>query len=50
MGQGGRVINIGSVNSDLVPFAGFSVYALTKGAVASFTRGPARDLGPGASR
>jgi len=46
MGEGGRVINIGSVNSDLVPFAGFSVYALTKGAVASFTRGLARDLGP----
>ena len=46
MNQGGRIINIGSVNSDLVPFAGGSVYALTKGAVASFTRGLARDLGP----
>lgn len=42
----GRIINIGSVNSDLMPFAGGSVYALTKGAVASFTRGLARDLGP----
>jgi 3-oxoacyl-[acyl-carrier protein] reductase len=46
MGEGGRIINIGSVNSDLVPFAGGSVYALTKGAIASFTRGLARDLGP----
>ncbi|MDZ8236575.1 MAG: 3-oxoacyl-ACP reductase family protein [Nostoc sp. ChiQUE01a] len=46
MGEGGRIINIGSVNSDLVPFVGGSVYALTKGAIASFTRGLARDLGP----
>jgi 3-oxoacyl-[acyl-carrier protein] reductase len=46
MGEGGRIINIGSINSDLVPFAGGSVYALTKGAVAGFTRGLARDLGP----
>lgn len=46
MGEGGRIIMIGSVNSDLVPFVGGSVYALTKGAVAGFTRGLARDLGP----
>ncbi|MFN6499512.1 MAG: 3-oxoacyl-ACP reductase family protein [Nostoc sp. DedQUE01] len=45
MGEGGRIINIGSVNSDLVPFVGGSVYALTKGAIASFTRGLARDVG-----
>ncbi len=44
--EGGRIINIGSVNSDAMPFAGGSVYAMTKGAVASFTRGLARDLGP----
>ena len=44
--DGGRVILIGSVNSDSMPFAGGSVYALTKGAVASFARGLARDLGP----
>ena len=42
----GRVINIGSVNSESVPFPGESVYALTKGAVAGFTHGLARDLGP----
>jgi len=44
--DGGRIIHIGSVNSDLMPFAGGSVYALTKGAIASFTKGLARDLGP----
>ncbi|MCY1075103.1 3-oxoacyl-ACP reductase family protein [Archangium lansingense] len=46
MGEGGRIINIGSINSDFIPFANGSVYALTKGAVTSFTRGLARDLGP----
>jgi 3-oxoacyl-[acyl-carrier protein] reductase len=46
MKEGGRIVNIGSINSDFVPFIGGSVYALTKGAVASFTRGLARDLGP----
>ncbi|NEU80271.1 3-oxoacyl-ACP reductase family protein [Nostoc sp. UIC 10630] len=46
MGEGGRIVMIGSVNSDIMPFAGGSVYALTKGAIASFTRGLARDLGP----
>lgn len=46
MSEGGRIITIGSVNSDRMPFAGGSVYALTKAAVAGFTRGLARDLGP----
>ncbi|OYE04580.1 3-oxoacyl-ACP reductase family protein [Nostoc sp. 'Peltigera membranacea cyanobiont' 232] len=46
MDEGGRIVMIGSVNSDIMPFAGGSVYALTKGAIASFTRGLARDLGP----
>ena len=44
--DGGRIIHIGSVNADRMPFAGGSVYALTKGAVAAFTKGLARDLGP----
>jgi 3-oxoacyl-[acyl-carrier protein] reductase len=45
MGEGGRIIMIGSVSSDsITPFVGLSVYALTKGAIASFTRGLARDL------
>ena len=43
---GGRIIHIGSCNSDRTPFAGASVYTLTKGAVAAFTKGLARDLGP----
>jgi 3-oxoacyl-[acyl-carrier protein] reductase len=43
--DGGRIINIGSTNSERMPFAGGSVYALTKGAVAAFTKGLARDLG-----
>lgn len=45
MPDGGRIIIIGSVNSDRMPFEGGSVYALTKGAVASFSKGLARDLG-----
>jgi 3-oxoacyl-[acyl-carrier protein] reductase len=46
LGDGGRIINIGSINADRVPGPGLSVYAMTKGAVAGFTRGLARDLGP----
>jgi 3-oxoacyl-[acyl-carrier protein] reductase len=46
MREGGRIIHIGSCNSDRIPFPGGSVYALTKGAVAAFTKGLARDLGP----
>jgi 3-oxoacyl-[acyl-carrier protein] reductase len=45
MAKGGRIIMIGSVNSDFVPFGQGSVYALTKAALAGFTRGLARDLG-----
>jgi 3-oxoacyl-[acyl-carrier protein] reductase len=46
MHEGARIINIGSVSSDYMPIPGFAVYAMTKGAVASLTRGLARDLGP----
>ena len=46
MREGGRIINVGSISSDFVPFNGASVYAMTKGAVASLTRGLARELGP----
>jgi 3-oxoacyl-[acyl-carrier protein] reductase len=46
MGEGGRIITIGSVNGDRVPFMGGSIYAATKAAVAGLTRGAARDLGP----
>lgn len=46
LGEGARIINIGSVNADRVSAAGQAVYALTKGAVSSFSRGLARELGP----
>ncbi|CRZ13680.1 SDR family NAD(P)-dependent oxidoreductase [Mycolicibacterium neworleansense] len=46
LGDGSRIINIGSINADRVPEAGLSIYAMTKGAVASLTRGLARELGP----
>ncbi|HVI88197.1 MAG TPA: 3-oxoacyl-ACP reductase family protein [Dongiaceae bacterium] len=46
MREGGRIINIGSVSSDYMPIGGHAVYAMTKGAIASLTRGLARDLGP----
>jgi len=46
MGDGGRIIMIGSVGSDHTPFPTASIYALSKGAIAAFTRGLARDLGP----
>ncbi|HEV2695255.1 MAG TPA: 3-oxoacyl-ACP reductase family protein [Verrucomicrobiae bacterium] len=42
---GGRIIHIGSTNADRMPFAGGSVYALTKSAIVGFTKGLARDLG-----
>ncbi|MGV9796710.1 SDR family oxidoreductase [Mycobacterium sp. NPDC003449] len=46
LGEGSRIINIGSINADRVPMAGLAVYAMTKGAVAALTRGLARELGP----
>ncbi|ADI07030.1 3-ketoacyl-(acyl-carrier-protein) reductase [Streptomyces bingchenggensis BCW-1] len=44
IGDGGRIITIGSVNAERVPFSGGSLYALTKAGVAGFTRGLARDV------
>ena len=49
LGDGGRIINIGSINADRVPVPGLSVYAMTKGAVASLTRGWPASSGLGAS-
>jgi 3-oxoacyl-[acyl-carrier protein] reductase len=45
--DGGRIITIGSVNSERMPFPGKAVYALTKGAVSSFTKGLARNPASG---
>ena len=46
MPKGGRIIVIGSVNGDRMPFAGGAVYALSKSALQGMARGLARDLGP----
>jgi 3-oxoacyl-[acyl-carrier protein] reductase len=46
LGNGSRIINIGSVFADRMAVPGFAVYTLTKGAVAGFTRGLARELAP----
>jgi 3-oxoacyl-[acyl-carrier protein] reductase len=44
--EGGRIITIGSINADRIPFTGGAVYGMTKAAVAGLTRGLARELGP----
>lgn len=45
-GDGGRIISIGSCFAERVPYAGVSLYAMSKSALAGMTRGLARDLGP----
>jgi cyclic-di-GMP-binding biofilm dispersal mediator protein len=45
MPEGGRIIIIGSVNGDRMPFAGGAAYAMSKSAVQGMARGLARDLG-----
>jgi NAD(P)-dependent dehydrogenase (short-subunit alcohol dehydrogenase family) len=42
---GGRIISIGSCLAERVPFAGSTLYSMTKSALLAFTRGLARDLG-----
>lgn len=44
--EGGRIISIGSNLAERVPEAGLSVYSMSKAALAGWTRGLARDLGP----
>ncbi|TGD94942.1 SDR family oxidoreductase [Methylobacterium nonmethylotrophicum] len=46
MREGGRIISVGSVGAERSGFPGTTVYSMTKAAVASLTRGLARDLGP----
>jgi 3-oxoacyl-[acyl-carrier protein] reductase len=46
MGEGGRIISVGSVLGQRVPFPGIADYSATKAAVAAYTKGWARDLGP----
>lgn len=45
LGQGGRIINIGSTNAERMPFAGGAPYAMSKSALVGLTKGLARDLG-----
>ncbi len=45
MNDNGRIIVIGSVNGDRMPFAGAAAYALTKSAMQGMVRGLARDFG-----
>ena len=46
MAAGGRVITVGSCNAERMPFAGGSVYAMSKAALVGLVKGLARDLGP----
>ncbi|SDL21903.1 SDR family NAD(P)-dependent oxidoreductase [Nonomuraea jiangxiensis] len=46
MGEGGRVINIGSSLAERVPYPGWTLYAMSKSALSGLTKGLARDLGP----
>ena len=45
MPDGGRIVIIGSVNGDRMPFAGGAAYGMTKSAVQGMVRGLARDFG-----
>lgn len=46
MGKGGRIVNIGSIFGESVPYPGLGLYSLSKFAVAGMTRAWARDLAP----
>lgn len=46
MADGGRIVSIGTTGAVHVPFAGAADYVATKAAVAAYTRGWSRDLGP----
>lgn len=46
MGEGGRIINIGSCMSDRTPFPGASAYTMSKSAIAGLTRALGAELAP----
>jgi 3-oxoacyl-[acyl-carrier protein] reductase len=46
MGDGGRIISIGSNMAERAVFPGFALYALSKTALVGMTKGLARELGP----
>jgi 3-oxoacyl-[acyl-carrier protein] reductase len=45
MGDGGRIISIGSALAERVPVEGMTLYTMAKSALTGLTRGLARDLG-----
>ena len=45
MGEGGRIVSIGSNLASRVPDAGMSLYSMSKAALIAWTQGLARDLG-----
>jgi 3-oxoacyl-[acyl-carrier protein] reductase len=46
MGEGGRIVTIGSYIASRASFPGVADYAATKAAIVGYTKGAARDLGP----
>ncbi|MDX6805011.1 3-oxoacyl-ACP reductase family protein [Terrihabitans rhizophilus] len=46
LGEGGRIVSIGSCLAERVAIPGVTVYSMTKSALLAFTRGLARELGP----
>lgn len=45
LGDGGRIVSIGTTGAVHIPFAGASDYVASKAAIAAYTRGWSRDLG-----
>lgn len=46
MNEHGRIINIGSINAERVPFQGATAYAMSKSALVGLTKALAQDLAP----
>lgn len=46
LGEDGRIITIGSCFAQRVPYAGVTLYSMSKSALIGFTKGLARDVGP----
>src|SRR6202012_4892974 len=46
MGDGGRIVTVGSMLADRASFPGLADYVASKAAVVGYTKGAARDLGP----
>jgi cyclic-di-GMP-binding biofilm dispersal mediator protein len=46
MPEGGRIVAIGSVHGDTMPFDGLTAYGMSKSALQGMARGLARDFGP----